>query len=278
MRPGPGRWRRAIETLRQPVEIEGVAIGGGTSIGIVCHDGHAIDPEELLRGADIALYRAKGDGRGRAVHYDHEMGEPVRRRLELRNASESALDGVQLEVHYQPLFRLADRSVFGLEALMRWHHPEKGSIAPAEFYPRRRGVPPHHHPRPLGPRPGRAPAGVAAAHERAMGGADDVGQPLPPPAARPGAGAQPRPPPGDRDPAPHPGARADRTGRDRQPRAAVEVFRRLKDLGVRLAVHDYGSGNASISYLRQFPIDELKIDRRGLIDPLGVDRRSPTLW
>ncbi|MCC6437867.1 MAG: EAL domain-containing protein [Acidimicrobiales bacterium] len=264
---------RAIETLRQPVEIEGVAIGVGTSIGIVCHDGHAIDPEELLRGADIALYRAKGDGRGRAVHYDHEMGEPVRRRLELRNALESALDGAQLEVHYQPLFRLADRSVFGLEALMRWHHPEKGSIAPAEFIP---AAEESHHIITLGRWVLDQAVHQLALWQRTSGQWAELTMSV---------NLSPRQL-HDPELVPNLARLLEATGIPPHTlvlelteqavidnrAAAVEVFRRLKDLGVRLAVDDYGSGNASISYLRQFPIDELKIDR-ALIDPLGG--RSP---
>lgn len=260
---------RAIETLRQPVEVEGVAVGVGTSIGIVCHDGERTDAEELLRGADIALYRAKGDGRGRAVRYEHEMGEPVRRRLELRNALESALDGAQLAVHYQPLFRLTDRTVFGMEALMRWHHPEKGAIAPAEFIP---AAEESHHIVTLGRWILDQAVHQLALWQRMSGQWAELTMSV---------NLSPRQL-HDPDLVPNLARLLEATGIPPHTlvlelteqavidnrAAAVEVFRRLKDLGVRLAVDDYGSGNASISYLRQFPIDELKIDR-ALVEPLG---------
>ncbi|MGD9751482.1 MAG: putative bifunctional diguanylate cyclase/phosphodiesterase, partial [Acidimicrobiia bacterium] len=256
----------AIDILRQPVEVEGVAVGVGTSIGIVHHaaDGGRppLDHDELLRCADIALYRAKDDGRGRSVRYEHEMGEPVRRRLELRNALESALDGAQLHVHYQALFRLHDGSVFGMEALLRWHHPTQGAIAPAEFIP---AAEESHHIITLGRWVLDQAVHQLAVWQRMHRSWEALTMSV---------NLSPRQ---LHDPelvpnlarllqatgvAPHTVVLeiTEQAVIDNRA-AAVEVFRRLKDLGVRLAVDDYGSGNASISYLRQFPIDELKIDR-----------------
>ena len=105
----------------------------GTSIGITIFPDDDTDPDQLLRNADIALYRAKANGRNTYSFFVEAMKRQVERRKELEAELRRAIAGHEFILHYQPQIRLADRKVVGMEALMRWHHPTRGLVLPSEF-------------------------------------------------------------------------------------------------------------------------------------------------
>jgi len=125
---------QAIEAvLADPVMSQGQALHTGGSIGITLFPDHAKKAEDLLKGADLALYRAKSLGRGCAAFYSREMGEAAHHALRLGQGLRRALARDEFALHYQPKVSLADGSVVGGEALLRWNHPERGLVAPGEF-------------------------------------------------------------------------------------------------------------------------------------------------
>ena len=128
---------RALRTLQTPIEIDGKLVYPRGSIGICMSDEDLLtqDAEELLRNADLAMYMAKRDSKGSYRLFEPAMHERVVERLEVRAELEQALELGQLEVYYQPVVRLEGGVSYGVEALLRWIHPTRGIIAPAEFIP-----------------------------------------------------------------------------------------------------------------------------------------------
>src|SRR5690349_3709847 len=126
---------RLIELLDKPFEVDGHQIVIGTSIGIAFAPQDGLDPDQLMRCAELALYRAKLDGRGiyRLFHAEMDAEMQARRLMELD--LRQALRNDQLEVFYQPFIDVRDRTVVGFEALLRWRHPERGLVSPADFIP-----------------------------------------------------------------------------------------------------------------------------------------------
>jgi diguanylate cyclase (GGDEF)-like protein/PAS domain S-box-containing protein len=127
---------RILESLAAPLRLEGKEIYIGSSLGISVVGGDAIaDADELIRNADAAMYIAKRDGKGGYRIFEPAMHEGVLERLELRADLQRAMAGGQLELNYQPVVRLADGTVTGVEALLRWRHPERGLVGPDLFIP-----------------------------------------------------------------------------------------------------------------------------------------------
>jgi Amt family ammonium transporter len=126
---------RLLTVLETPFEVDGRETFLGGSIGIAVTGPTITTAEQLLRAADIALYEAKGAGRGQWALYDDVVGERARRRLELESDLRHALVRGDFELHYQPLIDLASDVLYGFEALLRWRHPERGLVSPAEFLP-----------------------------------------------------------------------------------------------------------------------------------------------
>jgi diguanylate cyclase (GGDEF)-like protein/PAS domain S-box-containing protein len=127
---------RILDALSRPLELEGNQMIIRASLGIsVAEAGNAADADELIRNADAAMYIAKSDGKGGYRLFEPAMHDRVVARLALRADLQRALEGEEFELHYQPLVRLEDGAVTGVEALVRWHHPTRGLIAPLEFIP-----------------------------------------------------------------------------------------------------------------------------------------------
>ncbi|RXZ38288.1 EAL domain-containing protein [Oxalobacteraceae bacterium CAVE-383] len=126
---------KVIEVLREPFEVGIHSLVIGISIGISLFPADANDFESLLRNADIALFRAKAAGRNNFQFFTSEMNDHARYRLGLELALRSALANRELALHYQPQFELASGALVGYEALLRWHHPERGLVPPIEFIP-----------------------------------------------------------------------------------------------------------------------------------------------
>jgi diguanylate cyclase (GGDEF)-like protein len=173
---------RLIELLSEPFEIDGHHIVVGVSVGTAFAPRDAAGAEKLLKCADMALYRAKDDGRGVYRLFEHEMDTAMQARRILECDLRQALQAGQLELHYQPLVDLAERRTTGCEALLRWRHPTRGLLPPGRVRASGRGN-----------RPDRADRGVGAGAcvrecRRMAAGDEGRGQPLGDPAAQPAAG------------------------------------------------------------------------------------------
>ncbi|MGI9360958.1 MAG: putative bifunctional diguanylate cyclase/phosphodiesterase, partial [Parasphingorhabdus sp.] len=129
------RAQELIDKLSEPVMVEGQAVGIGVSIGIAIARDHGKDSEELLKHADIALYNAKENGRGCASMFHQSMHEAVQDRRNIELDLRAALKRNELELYYQPLVNIESNETIGYEALLRWHHSERGLIMPDIFIP-----------------------------------------------------------------------------------------------------------------------------------------------
>ncbi|WP_084162127.1 sensor domain-containing protein [Paraburkholderia bannensis] len=127
--------QRCIDTLSAPFEIASNEISVGASVGIVIHARAGIDAGTVLQRADLALYAAKRDGRNCFRLYESGMNNPIRLRNELEDDLRRALRANQLELHYQPIVEAHSGITTACEALLRWRHPKRGPISPAEFIP-----------------------------------------------------------------------------------------------------------------------------------------------
>src|SRR5262249_12387609 len=126
---------RIIESLSEPFEVLGHQVIIGTSIGIAMSPADGNEPDHLLRNADMALYRAKVEGRGTYHSFQPELDAQMQQRRHLELDVRKVLLADQFELYYQPLVDIASNQVSGFEALIRWHHPERGMIGPDEFIP-----------------------------------------------------------------------------------------------------------------------------------------------
>lgn len=124
---------RVIDGVRQPLRLGGVTFAPSLSLGIAYSAGRGTTADQLLAQADAAMYRAKSEERGAWQVYDPTMSNPAVGRLVLRNDVAAALEQRQFLLHYQPIVRLADSAVVGHEALLRWQHPTRGLLLPAQF-------------------------------------------------------------------------------------------------------------------------------------------------
>ena len=147
---------RILHALEIPLEIDGKQVFPRASIGICLADRENASPEaaELLRNADVAMYMAKRDSKGGYRVFEPTMHERVVERLELRSELQRAIDEDHLEVYYQPVVRLEGTRSLGVEALLRWKHPTRGTIPPNQFIPLAEETGPDHPDRPLGARTG----------------------------------------------------------------------------------------------------------------------------
>ena len=125
---------RVQQTLQDPFHLDGRELVVAASIGIALADPDA-EPADVMRDADVAMYRAKAEGKGRHAVFDARMHELVMRRLDLETDLRHAIENDQIEVAYQPLVQIATGRIVGYEALARWHGPDGSAIDPADFVP-----------------------------------------------------------------------------------------------------------------------------------------------
>ena len=162
---------RMIETLCAPYSISGHTIVIGASIGIAVIDQRAGGSADIMRYADMALYRAKNEGRNRACIYDAVMDADLSQRKLVEQDLRETIENDGLKVFYQPIFNASGDKVVGVEALARWPHPTRGLIPPGRIHPDRRALRPHHRARRQG-----AAAGLPRRH--GMAGHHGFGQRL----------------------------------------------------------------------------------------------------
>src|SRR5882762_6524334 len=127
--------QRMIGLMSETFDLDGHQAVIGASIGIAVGPGDGLRPDRLLRNADLALYRAKGDGRGTFHFFEPAMDLQMQTRRIMEQDLRKALPAGEFELYYQPVVNLASNEISGFEALIRWNHPEKGIIAPAAFIP-----------------------------------------------------------------------------------------------------------------------------------------------
>jgi len=254
---------RLMAALREPFHVAGNELTTSASIGITFSALGYTCAEEVLRDADIAMYKAKGAGKARYALFDASLHTEVAGRLRLEGELRRALDQGRLTVAYQPLFCLDTGRTVGFEALARWHHPDHGSIEPATFLPvaEDAGLMPRltdfmlhcacHQLRACQDRaPLDAPALTMSVN---VSGPDIVQRSFVARVTRAVVEA---------------GVRTEQLCIEltenilaSHMEAALPVLLELRRLGVRLAIDDFGTGYSSLSHLAQLPIDELKIDR-----------------
>ena len=245
---------RIVDTLGAPFDLDGHEVVIGVSIGIAVAPTDAADAVELLRTADLALYRAKADGRGTYRFFEPAMDQRMQARRALEVDLRKALASDELVLHYQPLVNLATGLVNGYEALIRWKHPERGQIEPADFIPFAEEFA-------LIVRIGewvlRAACRQAAQWPTEIRVAVNI-SPIqlrtPMYEVVRGALAQA-------------GLSPDRLELEitefallLNQASTLETLRQLRTLGVKIAMDDFGTGHSSLSYLRCFPFDRIKID------------------
>jgi diguanylate cyclase (GGDEF)-like protein/PAS domain S-box-containing protein len=278
---------RIAEAFALPFELDGRPHHLSVSVGVVYVTGGRASASEVLRDADAAMYRAKAGGKGRFELFDARMRAALVTRLQTEADLRGALASDELRLLYQPLLSLERDTFVGAEALVRWQHPTRGLLAPADFIAvaEDSGLI-----APLGAWVLGEACRQAAAWARA---AQEAAAPYGPAfAAAPrtvSVNLSPRQLSHSDVPALLEKALAD-SGADpalieleitesvlmEQSAAALATLRRLKELGVRLVLDDFGTGWSSLGYLKRFPIDALKIDRE-FVDGLGSEAEDTAI-
>jgi diguanylate cyclase (GGDEF)-like protein/PAS domain S-box-containing protein len=248
--------RRICDAIKAPYDLQGHAVVLDTSIGISMAPSDGTDPNELLKNADMALYGAKADGRGAYRFFEPAMDARMKARRSLEMALRQALGNGDFELHYQPIVNLSDHRISCCEALLRWNHPERGMIPPAEFVPVAEEI---GLIIPLGEWVLRKACADAALWP------DDVkvavnlspiqvmNQNLVTTVVGALASAQ--------LPANRLEIEITESVLMQNTETTLAALHRLRELGVRISMDDFGTGYSSLSYLRSFPFDKIKIDR-----------------
>jgi diguanylate cyclase (GGDEF)-like protein/PAS domain S-box-containing protein len=260
---------RVQDELRAPFGLGGQEVFSGVSIGIAHGNALYARPEDILRDADTALYRAKAQGRARWVEFDPSMHDRAVELLQLETDLRRALERRELLLHYQPIVSLGTGEISGAEALVRWMHPERGLVPPSEFVP-------------LAEETGlilgiggwvlREACRQMRAWQEELGLPSlEVGVNLSSKQfTQPGLVAQVVSVLRETGLAPR-CLRLEVTESllmDKQPHVA-DTMTELRAMGVRIDLDDFGTGYSSLSYLHQYPIDTLKIDR-SFVAHMGV--------
>jgi diguanylate cyclase (GGDEF)-like protein len=247
---------RVIEAISAPYDIDGHQVIVGTSVGISVGPTDGVDPDELMRNADLAMYRAKSEGRGTFRFFEPGMDVRMKARRAMEGDLRKALAAGEFELYYQPVVNLESDAISGCEALIRWHHPERGMISPGEFIPLAEEI---GFIVPLGEWVIRQACAVAAAWPDDLKVAVNLS------------------PAQFRSPGLVPAVVSALASSGLAPKrleleitetvllehneATLAKLFQLRELGVRIAMDDFGTGYSSLSYLQRFPFDKIKIDR-----------------
>ena len=245
-----------VQTLSQPFAIKGHRCTIGASIGIAVSPDDGTTAADLTRNADLALYAAKQSGRGTFRFFSHTMLKLAEERRHLEETMRDALANGEFEVYYQPLVKVSDNSVMGVEALLRWNHPTLGLVSPAKF------IPIAEESNMICPI-GEWVLKQACSDAKTWNGAMRVAVNVSPiqfsdpnfiksvALALASTGLEPN--------------RLELEITEsvflQDSESTAEIFKRLKGLGVRLALDDFGTGYSSLSYIQNAPFDKIKIDQ-----------------
>ena len=245
-----------IKILSACYEIDGIEVVIGASIGIALSPGDGETSEELMRNADMALYRAKSDGGGVHRFFEREMDRQAQKRRDMELDLRRAFSNGEFELHYQPLVDIAADRISGFESLLRWRHPQRGMISPADFIPVAEDI---------GLIVGLGEWVLREACAEAVKWPADikVAVNLSPVqfrsrnlvqvviSALAHSGLSPR--------------RLELEITESlflaETEANLAILHQLRELGVSISMDDFGTGYSSLSYLRSFPFDKIKIDR-----------------
>jgi diguanylate cyclase (GGDEF)-like protein/PAS domain S-box-containing protein len=247
---------RAFEAIRTPIECLGHQLTADASIGIALAPKHGIDLDRILKNADLAMYAAKTAGRRTYRFFDPEMDAQARARRELEVDLRQAIAANALEVYYQPCISLQDGRITGCEALLRWRHPERGMVSPADFIP-------------IAEETGLinelGEFVLSTACNEAAGWPEDIhlAVNVSPVQFKSGTLALKI-----MSALAISGLSAGRLELEiteavliRDDEAALAILHQLRAIGVRIALDDFGTGYSSLSYLQRFPFDKIKVDR-----------------
>ncbi|MBY6242037.1 bifunctional diguanylate cyclase/phosphodiesterase [Methylosinus sp. Sm6] len=245
-----------VETLGRVCEIDGHQVNIGASVGVSVAPNDGDDADTLLKNADIALYRAKSDGRGVHRFFESQMAATIHQRRTLEADLRHALRAGEFEIYYQPVIDIETNEIVASEALLRWFHPIRGAVAPSDFIPLAEDT---GLIVPIGEWVLREACREAATWPERFG----VSINLSPAQFRSRALAQ--------------AVMSALAASGLAPRrleleitetvllaenhANLSVLHQLRALGVRISLDDFGTGYSSLSYLRSFPFDKIKIDR-----------------
>jgi diguanylate cyclase (GGDEF)-like protein len=252
---------KIMDAVAVPYDIEGHQLAVRCSIGIALAPADGNDPDVLLSNADLALYRAKAEGRGSCRFFEAEMNALAQAtrllEIELRNALHSG----QFELYYQPLFNLAADRIAGFEALLRWNHPTRGLVSPANFVPLAEDI---GLIIPLSewvlreacseakrwPRDIKLAVNLSPVQFRSEGLVQNVKSALETSGLEPGRLE----------------LEITETVLLDENKMTMQALHELRSIGVGISMDDFGIGYSSLSYLRTFPFDKIKIDRSFVCD------------
>jgi diguanylate cyclase (GGDEF)-like protein len=269
--------KRLGKELQAPMQLDGHRVVVNASIGIASSTEGGDAADDLLRSADIAMYEAKKQGKGRHQVFAPDMDQRARDRLDLEADLRAALDRNEFELHYQPILDLETGAITQLEALVRWNHPRRGMLPPADFIALAeqtglivplgawiltqacRQVAAWHDRHQL-PRAIEVSVNLSARQLRQPDLVARVTQTLTQTGLRP---HQLR-------------LEITESSMVHDPNSAVATLQSLRDLGVHLAVDDFGTGFATLSSLKRLPVDCLKIDR-SFVAGLGQDAQDTAI-
>jgi diguanylate cyclase (GGDEF)-like protein len=247
---------RLVDLIGRAYAIEGHVLHIGASVGVAIAPSDGYEPDVLLKNADLALYRAKGEGRGCYRFFEPGMDERMQARRSMEIDLRRALALKQLELVYQPQFDLASYAIVGFEALIRWHHPTRGVVSPDDFIPLAEEI---GVVTAIGEWVLRAACKQAATWPASV----SIAVNLSPAQFRGGklvetvtsALAQAHLPAERLELEITEGALLDNTD------AVLSLLNGLRELGVAVSMDDFGTGYSSLGYLQKFPFDKIKIDQ-----------------
>jgi len=257
---------QVFAAIRAPFDCMGHHLTTDASIGIALAPGHGTALDQILKNADMAMYAAKAAGRRTYRFFEPEMDAKVRERRQLEIDLRQAIADGGLEVYYQPCLSLKDDRITGCEALVRWRHPERGMVSPAEFIPIAEDT---------GLINEIGEWVLATACRDAANWPDDI---------RLAVNVSPvqfksstlalkimAALAASNLPASRLELEITEAVLIRDDDTALEILHQLRAIGVRIALDDFGTGYSSLSYLHRFPFDKIKIDRCFVSDIAGPD-------